>query len=116
MPQGLVLGLFLFLLYINDIQNASSYKLTQFADDTLLYMSSKNIASLEHEVNHSLMKVQRWIDSNKLTINLSKSKLMLIAPGSVDNDRLQNFVLKIHDQKLERRRKKNRIQVFGDTF
>ena len=107
-PQGSVLGAFLFLSYINDFQKTSSFKLTQFADDTLLYtsMSSKNITSLEHEVNHAFIEVQRWIDSNKLTINLSKSKFMLIALGSVDNDRLQNSVLKIRDQKLERRENK----------
>jgi hypothetical protein len=48
-PQGSVLGLFLFILYINDMGNALTYaKLNLFADDTLLYKAADN---LEEPVN-----------------------------------------------------------------
>ena len=40
-PQGSVLGPLLFLLYVNDIQNASDFNIRLFADDTLLYFSKK---------------------------------------------------------------------------
>ena len=43
-PQGSVLGPLLFLLYVNDIQNASNFNIRLFADDTLLYFSKKNHA------------------------------------------------------------------------
>ena len=36
-PQGTVLGLLMFLLYINDIGNNCSSTLRLFADDTILY-------------------------------------------------------------------------------
>ena len=49
-PQDSVLGPFLILLYINHFENTSSIKLTQFPDDILLYLSSKNLTSLEYEV------------------------------------------------------------------
>ena len=103
----------MFLLYINDFENASSFKLTQFADDTLLYLSSKNLTSLEYEINQSLIEVEKWINCNKLTINLSKSKFMLIAPKSVGNIHIQNFDSKIYDQKLERVRE---YKYFGVIF
>ena len=44
-PQGSVLGPLLFLLYVNDIQNASNFNIRLFADDTLLYFSKKTMRS-----------------------------------------------------------------------
>ena len=37
MPQGSVLGSLLFLVYIKDLQNNTSLKVLDFADDTLKY-------------------------------------------------------------------------------
>ena len=56
-PQGSVLGPFLFLLYINDFQNASELKIAQFADDSLLYLSTKNFLGFEKRVNKSLDQI-----------------------------------------------------------
>ena len=43
-PQGSVLGPILFLIYINDFSNASSYFPTRlFADDTLLTVCGKDL-------------------------------------------------------------------------
>ena len=47
-----MLGPLLFLLYINDIYNASDkLKFYLFADDTKLIYSDKNLKSLETTVN-----------------------------------------------------------------
>ena len=58
-PQGSVLGPFLFLLHINDFQNASEFRITQFADDTLLYLSTKNFLGFEKRVNKSLHQISQ---------------------------------------------------------
>ena len=43
-PQGSSWTTSFFLLYVNDIQNASNFNIRLFADDTLLYFSKKNHA------------------------------------------------------------------------
>ena len=42
MPQGSVLGAMLFLLYVNDANNAITSQIKLFADDCILYVNISN--------------------------------------------------------------------------
>ena len=54
-PQGSVLGSLLFLLYINDLNQAIKfYKVHHFADDTYLLYLSNSIKKLNKLVNAAL--------------------------------------------------------------
>ena len=76
-----VLGLLLFLIYVNDIFMASD-KLTfyLFADDTNLLYADKNLKSLETVVNCELSKVVGWLIANKLSLNIKKTNYIIFHP------------------------------------
>ena len=65
-PQGSILGPLFFLIYINDLNNASSIlDPTMFADDTNLFYSHKNIHQLFAKVNEELEKIGDWFKSKQ---------------------------------------------------
>ena len=78
-PQGSILGPLLFIIYINElpsvIQNCS---IQLYADDTLLFFSCKSITRIESMLSGDLNRVISWLHSNFLSLNYSKTKIMLI--------------------------------------
>lgn len=88
-PQGSTLGPLLFLIYINDVKKFVSCPLTLFADDTVLFTSDNNLKNAVHSLQGNLDKLMLWTRASKLTINATKSKVMIINPGKrkrVDSD------------------------------
>lgn len=98
-PQGSVLGPLLFLLYINDI-TASSKTLNfhLFADDTSIFYSHKNPKILQATMNTELTKVTNWLIANKLSLNVTKSNLILFQTSNRQSN--EKITIKIGNEVL----------------
>ena len=80
-PQGSVLGPLLFLLYINDIYNSvPGEKIKLFADDTNLFIAAKSASELELKANLLLSNINKWLDANRLHLNIDKTCYSLFSP------------------------------------
>ena len=79
-PQGSILGPLLFLIYINDLNNASSFDTLLFADDTTLQISSDNVSELFCRANCELSEISDWFKANLLTLNAKKTRFIIFQP------------------------------------
>jgi len=70
-----------------------------FADDTVLVQSDNNLGKLQNSVNHKMTKVMDWLTKNKLSLNISKTKHMLITNKHVSTE---SFVINVNRNRIER--------------
>ena len=98
-PQGSVLGPLLFLIYINDLHNAIKYSTVRhFADDTNLLINNKSPKQLQKRLNLDLRNLSKWLKANMISLNSSKSELIIFKhPSKTIN---YNFKIKLDGKKL----------------
>ena len=68
----------LFLLYINDLRFALKDSIAcHFADDMCILYASNKLKSIETVLNCDLKLASDWLNANRLSLNVDKSKLLI---------------------------------------
>ena len=110
-PQGSVLGPLLFLVFINNLPLSVKYSnKILFADDTAIYCSRKNCNEIQNKMNEDLALVKKWLNDNRLTLNVTKSKFVLVG-GKQQLKRFQDLSLKIEEDELSRESSYNYLGI-----
>ena len=94
----------LFLLYVNDLKNASSVlDPIMFADDANLFYTHSNIQKLFSTMNEKLASINQWFTSNKRSLNAKKVKYSCFhKPSKKDDIPLMLLKLTISNHVIER--------------
>jgi hypothetical protein len=78
-PQGSCLGPLLFLIFINDLPLLlQKSQFSMYADDSTIYVAGLNTVEIHTILDNELHLVIRWIEANKLVLNVGKTKSILI--------------------------------------
>ena len=85
-PQGSVLGPLLFLMYTNDLNQAIKFsRVHHFADDTNLLLVDNFLKKISKHINQNLKLLTTWFRANRISLNISKTEILLFRPKSKRN-------------------------------
>ncbi|UYV85105.1 hypothetical protein LAZ67_X004585 [Cordylochernes scorpioides] len=86
-PQGSILGPYLFNIYINDFPQHPKCQIKLFADDAAILANSKSIGIITTQLQNYINSITKWCNDWKLDINPKKSQAIIFPP--LDNKKFK---------------------------
>lgn len=101
-PQGTVLGPPLFSQYINDLyrQALPGCKVIQYADDTILFISGKNIDEITSALGENVELLIKYFQSHQLTLNVDKTQFLILCKKN-QNKFHKNVTITVNGEQIE---------------
>ena len=115
-PQGLIVGPLLFIMYINDLPSSVHLsRVMLYADDTVLYYAAKSAAELEIALGLDLNNVASWMKEDKLFLNTDKTEYVIY--GTRQNIRIHDdVVISYNETPLKRSTSFKYVGVYIDQY
>ena len=101
-PQGSILGPLLFILFVNDFPSVvNSSEVDLYADDTTICAAGKTVSAIKNVLNSDLVKVQAWLNINRLILNTDKTVCMLVTTKQKSAKINKNLNININGTQIE---------------
>lgn len=85
-PQGSILGPFIFLLYINDLSYNLNCHTILFADDTTLATKDLTKEKAQMKIDQFSKEAKLWFDANRLCLNETKTAITTFSSARVHQE------------------------------
>ena len=107
------MGPILFLLYINDLNQAILHsKVHHFADDTNFLYASHSLKKLNKTINFDNSNLVQWLRANRISLKVNKTELVIFRSSKKQIYRNLNF--RISGQKIEQKHHTKYIEAIFD--
>ena len=108
-PQGSILGPVLFLILVNDLPKILEHSAADIqTDDTVDYRSAPG--ALNPVLQADVGKVAQWTADNKMVLNRSKAKTMLVA-GKCLHKKMSSTSLTVNVNSVELEQVQSHLQL-----
>ena len=107
------IGPLLFLIYINDLNNAIGHSMVHhFGDDTNIIFSLKSLKKVNKCINHDLSLLVQWLWANRISLNTNKTEIILFWTKNKKITKNLNF--RISGQKIDTIKQTKYLGIYLD--
>ncbi len=100
-PQGSILGPLLFVIFINDLcDTVELCGTSMYADDTAIFYMAKDADDLRLSIQYDLQSISYWMSENRLSLNTSKTKFMMLGSKAKLNN-VPRFTVSLNGDPIE---------------